>query len=113
MGRPKIKKSLDKMIKRVCKDYNRFLWKDQFGSVQAGPNKGANCEDCRHYQSGECTSPIPPEECIEGKVDCLILNMFNESLLEAVVSVDQFSQELRNQAESIDIETLDSDDQEN
>ncbi len=97
------------MIKRVGKDYSKFLWKDQFGSVQAGPNKDANCEECRLYISGECTSPIPPEECIEGKVNCLILNMFNESLFDAVLSVDQFSQELRNQADSIYIKALDCD----
>lgn len=109
MGRPKIKKSLDKEISKFHLETTKDFWKHQFGSEDAGPNKEAVCEDCRYFKNGKCRDLISPEECIEATATHLTLITFSDVIWYKFLSVDRMKTKYRDNGLAIILETAEAD----
>jgi len=109
MSSPKIKKSLCNEVNKFYKETIKDLWKHQFGSEDAGPNKEATCDDCLYFKNGKCRNLISPEECIEASTDYLTLITFDEVLPDASMLIYSLKEKYKDSGIAIVLETLEAD----
>ena len=109
MSSPKIKKSLCNEVNKFFKETYQSLWKHQFDSEDAGPNKEVVCDDCLYFKNGKCRDLISPEECIEASTDYLTLITFDDALPDASLLIYSLKAKYKDSGIAIILETLEAD----